>query len=86
MYHRRRSRVNLGSRCEMALGGTLNSATILRLKARVVAGGANNQFQSASDGDTLHRRGIMYAPDYVANAAGVQTQVNYAGQIQVYYA
>ncbi len=53
-----------------ALGGVLNTETVPRLKARVVAGGANNQLASPSDGDALHERGIMYAPDYVASAGG----------------
>ena len=54
-----------------ALGGILNGDTIPRLKARIVAGGANNQLLAPSDGDELHRRGILYAPDYLASAGGV---------------
>ena len=54
-----------------ALGGTLNSRSIPRLRARIVAGGANNQLLTDADGEDLHRRGILYAPDYVINAGGV---------------
>lgn len=54
-----------------AFGGVLNRGSVPALKARVVAGGANNQLVSASDGDALHERGIVYAPDYVASAGGV---------------
>ena len=54
-----------------ALGGVLNSTTIPRLTCRVVAGGANNQLLDGSHGDELHRRGILYAPDYVINAGGI---------------
>jgi leucine dehydrogenase len=54
-----------------ALGGVLNQNTIPRLKCRVVAGGANNQLLTEADGDELHRRGILYAPDYVINAGGI---------------
>ena len=54
-----------------ALGGTLNSTTIPRLTCRIVAGGANNQLLDGSHGDELHRRGILYAPDYVINAGGI---------------
>lgn len=54
-----------------ALGGVLNRRTILELNACVVAGSANNQLASPADGWTLHRRGILYAPDYVANAGGL---------------
>src|SRR5207302_8349236 len=53
-----------------ALGGVLNDGTIPRLKAKVIAGGANNQLQSPSDGEALHQRGITYAPDYVASSGG----------------
>ena len=54
-----------------ALGGVLNPQTIPQLKCRVVAGGANNQLLSDDDGEDLHRRGILYAPDYIVNAGGV---------------
>jgi leucine dehydrogenase len=54
-----------------ALGGVINSDTIPRLTCRIVAGGANNQLLSAADGEELHRRGILYAPDYVINAGGI---------------
>jgi leucine dehydrogenase len=37
----------------------------------VVAGGANNQLATPADGDRIHRRGILYAPDYVINAGGI---------------
>ncbi len=54
-----------------ALGGVLNKETIPRLKAKVVAGAANNQLHDAEDGDHLAERGILYAPDYVINAGGI---------------
>ena len=53
------------------MGGEINPATIPRLTCKVVAGGANNQLLSPSDGEELHRRGILYAPDYVINAGGI---------------
>lgn len=59
-----------------ALGAAINHHTINQLKASVVAGAANNQLASAEQGHQLHRRGILYAPDYVANAGGI---------IDVYY-
>ena len=65
----------LASDCDIlapcALGGVLNTETIPQLKCRVVAGGANNQLLSEDDGEELHRRGILYAPDYIVNAGGV---------------
>ena len=54
-----------------ALGGSLNGSTIPRLKARVVAGGANNQLATEEDGEELQRRGILYAPDYLINSGGI---------------
>jgi leucine dehydrogenase len=54
-----------------AVGGILNAETILHLGCKAVAGGANNQLQSAGDADLLRRRGIPYAPDFVINAGGV---------------
>ena len=54
-----------------ALGGVLNDETIPRLRVEVVAGAANNQLLEARHGDALEARGILYAPDYVANAGGV---------------
>lgn len=54
-----------------ALGAVLNADSIPRLRARIVAGAANNQLQSAEHGELLLREGILYAPDYVINAGGV---------------
>ena len=54
-----------------ALGGVLNRNSIARLRARVVAGAANNQLASAEDAALLHARDILYAPDLVANAGGM---------------
>jgi len=54
-----------------ALGNVLNAETIPRIRAKVIAGAANNQLASAADGARLAERGILYAPDYVINAGGV---------------
>ena len=54
-----------------ALGGVLNSDSIPALRARIVAGAANNQLRNGSHGAALLRAGILYAPDYVINAGGV---------------
>jgi len=54
-----------------ALGGTLNRTTIPHLRCRAVAGCANNQLAEPEDGDRLHERGILYAPDFVINAGGL---------------
>ncbi|MFY9463165.1 MAG: Glu/Leu/Phe/Val dehydrogenase dimerization domain-containing protein [Candidatus Sungiibacteriota bacterium] len=54
-----------------ALGGDFNGKTIPQLKSDIVCGGANNQLVSAQDGARLQERGILYIPDYVANAGGL---------------
>ena len=54
-----------------ALGGVLNDQTIPQLKSALVVGAANNQLLEPRHGDLLEHRGILYAPDYAANAGGV---------------
>jgi leucine dehydrogenase len=55
-----------------AMGGVLNDETIPQLKVEMVVGGANNQLlDQQRHGDMLLKRGILYAPDYAANAGGV---------------
>lgn len=64
-----------------ALGAILTEASIDRLKARIVAGGANNQLATAADGQRVHDAGIIYAPDYVINAGGIiNVALEYLGQ------
>ena len=54
-----------------ALGAIINDKTIPLLKCEIVAGAANNQLLEERHGDMLEEMGILYAPDYVANAGGV---------------
>ena len=54
-----------------ALGAVVNDATVPALKAAIVAGAANNQLAEPRHGDALAARGILYVPDYVANAGGL---------------
>lgn len=54
-----------------ALGGAISRETIGRLKATIVAGAANNQLATPDMDKALFDRGVLYAPDYVINAAGV---------------
>jgi leucine dehydrogenase len=54
-----------------AFGGGLTADTIPTLQCAVVAGGANNQLLNETDGALLERRGIAYAPDFIANAGGL---------------
>ena len=54
-----------------ALGNILTSTTIPKIKAKIIAGAANNQLSTAEDGVRLAERDILYAPDYVINAGGI---------------
>ncbi|MDZ4829587.1 MAG: Glu/Leu/Phe/Val dehydrogenase dimerization domain-containing protein [Phycisphaerae bacterium] len=55
-----------------ALGGTLDTKTIDSLKCTIVCGTANNQLKVPDiDGAALKQKGILYAPDFVANAGGL---------------
>ncbi len=54
-----------------ALGAVLTERSIPQMKARIVAGGANNQLATPADGERLREAGILYAPDYVINAGGI---------------
>ncbi len=62
-----------------ALGDDLTRQTIPRLKAKIVCGAANNQCATPEDGERLHKRGIVYVPDYVANGGGL---INVVDELQ----
>lgn len=57
--------------CPCALGGTISRQTVPEIRARAVAGAANNQLASPEAGEMLAERRILFAPDYVINAGGV---------------
>lgn len=59
-----------------ALGGVVNDRSIDKIRARIIAGAANNQLEADRHGEMLREAGILYAPDYVINAGGV---------VEVYY-
>ncbi|MFC4721034.1 Glu/Leu/Phe/Val dehydrogenase [Geojedonia litorea] len=55
-----------------ALGATINDQTIYNLKAKIIAGAANNQLAiEGKHGAILKERGIVYAPDFLINAGGL---------------
>ena len=54
-----------------ALGAILDHDAVARLQAPAVAGAANNQLADESVAVTLDQRGILWAPDFVANAGGI---------------
>jgi len=65
----------LGVPCDVlapcALGAVLDDTTIPDLRCRVVAGGANNVLAEPRHAAALHEAGVLYVPDYVANAGGL---------------
>ncbi|REJ82397.1 MAG: Glu/Leu/Phe/Val dehydrogenase [Bacteroidetes bacterium] len=55
-----------------ALGATLNTENINRLRCAIVAGAANNQLADEKvHGKLLSDKGIYYAPDFLINAGGL---------------
>jgi len=61
-----------------AIGGVITDDVARSLSAGLICGAANNQLGSVRAGDILHDRGILYAPDYVANGGGI---INVAAEI-----
>lgn len=65
-----------------ALGATLNTETISRLNASIIAGAANNQLADENiHGQMLLEKGILYAPDFLINAGGI---INVYAEIEKY--
>ena len=62
-----------------ALGGSISMETLPRIRARVIAGGANNQLATPEAGRALFEKGLIYAPDYVINGGGI---INVAAEIR----
>ena len=54
-----------------ALGGMVNGHTVGRLRCQIVCGSANNQLAHDGLADDLMAHGILYAPDFIANAGGL---------------
>jgi len=72
----------IAAECEViapcALGGAISEETIERLRCEIVCGSANNVLASDSLATQLHERGILYAPDFIANAGGL---INVYGEL-----
>lgn len=55
-----------------ALGATVNTGTLQRLKCSIIAGAANNQLEDEEvHGRMIMQKGIIYAPDFLINAGGL---------------
>ncbi len=54
-----------------ARGGFIARETLTKLRTRIVCGAANNILASDDVAFALHDAGILYVPDFVANAGGI---------------
>ena len=54
-----------------ALGGTIELSCLQNLRARIIAGAANNQLATAEVGHALYAQGITFAPDFLINSGGM---------------
>jgi leucine dehydrogenase len=65
----------LGTPCDVfapcAVARVATPDTVGRLACRIIAGAANDTLSHRSVADSLQARGIVYVPDFVANAGGV---------------
>jgi len=64
-------RADIDAYAPCAMGAALDDDTVPALRARLLAGAANNQLAHPGVEKDLADRGILYAPDYVVNAGGV---------------
>ncbi len=65
-----------------ALGATVNSESIAKMKCPIIAGAANNQLADENiHGAELIKKGILYAPDFLINAGGL---INVAAELDGY--
>jgi leucine dehydrogenase len=61
-----------------ALGEEIDARNVDRLRCEIVCGSANNVLAGDSLAAELHERGILYAPDFIANAGGL---INVYGEL-----
>jgi leucine dehydrogenase len=54
-----------------ARGGIIDAAAVERLRCEILCGAANNVLADEGLAADLTRRGIVYAPDFIANAGGL---------------
>ena len=54
-----------------ALGGVLTAESVHRLRCEVICGAANNQIADDSLAEAIAARGILFGPDFIANAGGL---------------
>ena len=54
-----------------ALGYDLTEERVRKIKSKIICGSANNQLANRNIADVIYKKGIVYIPDYVANAGGL---------------
>jgi glutamate dehydrogenase/leucine dehydrogenase len=57
--------------CPCALGGLLTEDAVPDLHCAIIVGAANNQLARSQVADSLAAAGILYVPDFLANAGGI---------------
>jgi len=62
-------KVDVYSPC--ALGGDINENNVKELNCKIICGAANNQLVNREIGWDIYKKGIVYVPDYLANAGGL---------------
>lgn len=61
-----------------ALGGVIHDLTLSRIRAKVVAGAANNVLATPLHAERLRERGVLFVPDFVLNAGALIEGSGYA--------
>lgn len=54
-----------------ALGGVVHDLSLATLRARAIAGSANNVLTAPEHGEALFERGVLFAPDFVINSGAL---------------
>jgi valine dehydrogenase (NAD+) len=57
--------------CPCALGGLLTEEVVPELSFSIIVGAANNQLAHAQVAGSLAAAGVLYVPDFLANAGGI---------------
>jgi glutamate dehydrogenase/leucine dehydrogenase len=65
--------------CPCALGGLVTEDVVPDLHFAMIVGAANNQLACAPVADSLSAAGILYVPDFLANAGGIINIAEEAG-------
>ncbi|STX50995.1 leucine dehydrogenase [Legionella busanensis] len=69
--------------CPCAYGNVIHPDNVKELKCRVICGGANKQLVDHNIGEQLHKMGILYVPDYIANSGGLILVLNELGNKKI---